>query len=80
MAISAEKRRRIRAIIEAEALTYQWLLFRLEKDCGIMISKSQLSQLLGGAREWAASQASYNGEQVIDSALSILNTYTERYA
>ena len=79
MAISSEKRRRIRATIEAEALTYQWLLYRLEKDCGIIISKSQLSQLLSGAREMSM-YATYSGEQIIDSALEILNMYTARYA
>ena len=40
----------VRARLDRNRLTQKWLIFRLDRDWGISVKKSQLSEILDGKR------------------------------
>lgn len=42
--------RRVKARLERNRLTQKWLAFRLDRDYGVVIAKSQVSEIIDGKR------------------------------
>lgn len=69
-----ERATRIKARMEANRLTAQWLMLRLSKEHNIEIDKSSLSQILSGTRV-----AGEKPEQVLSATEQVLDRYEEFY-
>ena len=66
--------REIRAKLDRNYLSVQWLVYRLFRDHGLDISRSGLSHILGGERTKGE-----RTEQIIDACEQILAAYEAVY-
>ena len=48
--VTVDNARAVKEALERNRLTQLWLIYRLDKDFGIRVKKSQLSEILDGKR------------------------------